>query len=127
MVTDNMGATRLDQCSFESDSVSSLQRDKYFPLLEIIETDFECAGFCEDGKYYLFSDVRNGVPANGNCKHALVTSAKNNATPFAVVLIVIGAIGFIGMIMSFMICKIAERKWKPSGYQFEKWGTSKAE
>lgn len=40
MVTDQVGATRLDQCPFESTIVNSAQRAKYLPILEILETDF---------------------------------------------------------------------------------------
>jgi len=107
MVTDSLGATRLDQCPFESEMVTEAQRSKYYPLLEILETDWQCAGFCNEGSYYLFSDVRNGAPKNGNCKAEISQSVKNNATPFAVVLMVLGAVGFVGMTMSFMICNMA--------------------
>lgn len=40
MVTDQVGATRLDQCPFEATIVNSAQREKYMPILEILETDF---------------------------------------------------------------------------------------
>ena len=125
MVTDPLGASRLDQCPYE-DVMNTIQKQKYYPLLEILETDFQCAGFCTDGSYYLFSDVRNGVPANGNCKAEVVQSVKNNATPFGVVLIIIGAIGFVGMTMSFVICGMAQRKNRAqSKYDPAKWGMSK--
>ena len=108
--------------------INSAQRAKYYPILEILETDFQCAGFCSDGQYYLFSDVRNGVPVNGNCKHEIVQSVKNNAAPFGVVLIVIGAIGFIGMAMSFAICNMTTKRFKGEAkYNFNKYGMSKDE
>ena len=72
--------------------------------------------------------MRNGVPKNGNCKHEIVQSVQNNAAPFGVVLIVIGAIGLIGMAMSFMICNMTSRKFKGQAqYNFAKYGTSKDE
>ena len=39
MVTDTLGATKLDQCPYESSIVNSAQRAKYYPILEILETD----------------------------------------------------------------------------------------
>ena len=126
MVTDQLGATRLDQCPYLDSVVNSAQRAKYYPILEILETDWQCAGFCTDGSYYLFSDVRNGVPVNGNCKHEIVESVKQNATPFGVVLIVVGGIGFVGMAMSFVICNLTSRKFRPKAeYNPAKYGTSK--
>ena len=56
--------------------------------------------------------MRNGVPVNGNCKHEIVESVKKNATPFSVVLIIVGGLGFIGMAMSFVICNFTSRKYK---------------
>ena len=40
MATDQLGATRLDQCPFEDTVLNSSQRAKYYPILEILETDF---------------------------------------------------------------------------------------
>ena len=121
-----MGATRLDQCPYESSIINNAQRAKYYPILEILETDWQCAGFCTDGDYYLFSDVRNGVPANGNCKHEIVESVKNNATLFSVVLISLGVVGLIGIVTSFAICGMTSRKFKAeSPYNFSKYGMSK--
>lgn len=126
MVTNNMGATRLDQCPYESAIINATQRAKYYPILEILETDWQCAGFCEDGDYYLFSDVRNGVPKNGNCKQEIVDSVKNNATPFSVVLISLGLVGLIGMAASFAICNMTSRKFKGEApYNFAKYGMTK--
>ena len=51
---------------------------------------------------------------------------KNNATPFGVVLLVIGAIGLVGMSLSFVICNMTSRKFKgESPYSFNKYGMSK--
>ena len=72
----------------------------------------QCAGFCSDGSYYLFSDVRNGVPVNGNCKQEIVEKVENNAGPFAIVLLAIGLVGFIAMLLSFVICNLSSRRFK---------------
>ena len=126
MVTDALGATRLDQCPFLDSVVNSAQRAKYYPILEILETDWQCAGFCTDGNYYLFSDVRNGLPVNGNCKHEIVETVKQSATPIGVILLVVGGIGFIGMAMSFVICNFSSRKFKgKQEYNYAKYGTTK--
>ena len=126
MVTDSLGASRLDNCP--ASSITSAQRSKYYPMLEILETDFQCAGFCTDGSYYLFSDVRSGTPKNGNCKDEIGEMVKKNVTLFGVVLILIGAIGMTGMIMSFVICGMAQRKRGPeSPYNPNKYGMSKDE
>lgn len=66
------------------------------------------------------------MPLNGNCKHEIVQTVKNNATPFGVVLLVIGGIGLIGMSLSFVICNMPSRKFKgESPYSFNKYGMSK--
>ena len=68
------------------------------------------------------------MPVNGNCKNELVQSVKNNATPFGVVLIILGAVGLIGMTMSFVICSMHKRKQQgEQKYDFNKWGNSKNE
>jgi len=126
MVTDSLGATRLDQCPQINTVVTAAQRTKYYPILEILETDWECAGFCTEGSYYLFSDVRNGVPKNGNCKQEIVQSVKNHATPYAIVLLVIGALGLAGTILSFIICRLSGRKFKGEPmYNYNKFGMTK--
>ena len=40
MVTDQLGSTRLDQCPYLDSVVNSAQRAKYYPILEILETDW---------------------------------------------------------------------------------------
>ena len=40
MVTDSLGATRLDQCPQINTIVTTAQRTKYYPILEILETDW---------------------------------------------------------------------------------------
>ena len=93
-------------------SVNIVQQAKYGPILEILERDFECAGFCSDGSKYLFSDVRNGVPVNGNCKHEIYQTVQDNAQPVAIILIILGLVGLIGVTASFAICNMPSRKFK---------------
>ena len=125
MITDQLGATRLDQCPQINSYITAAQRAKYYPILEILETDFQCAGFCTDGDYYLFSDVRNGVPKNGNCKKEIAEAVKRNATPYAVILLVVGCVGLLGTIMSYCICKMTSRKFRGQAqYNYNKFGMS---
>lgn len=72
MVTDNMGQTRLEECPYDASVMNDVQRTKYFSILEILETDFNCSGFCSESDFYLFSDVRNGPPTAGTCRQELV-------------------------------------------------------
>ena len=56
----------------------------------------------------------------------IVQSIKDNATPFGVICLVIGGIGFVGMFMSFAICKLTSRWQKgETFYDYSKYGTSK--
>ena len=69
--------------------------------------------------------MRNGVPKGGNCKAEIAASVKKNATPYAIVLLVIGGIGLAGTILSFMICKMTSRKFRGEAqYNFNKFGLS---
>jgi len=104
MVTDTMGAAKLDQCPFDSSVMNTVQKDKFSPFLQILETDFECSGMCSDQPYYMFSDVRNGVPKNGNCKHEIIQAVNNHSVVYAVLLLILGTIGFVGVLMAFSIC-----------------------
>ena len=123
MVTDTMGATRLEECPFDSTVVNSAQKEKYYPILEILETDFQCSGMCSDIPYYLFSDVRNGVPVNGNCKHEIIQFVEENAAFYAVVLLLIGIVGFLGMTMAVSIYYLRKKNYQGKAfYNPSKWG-----
>ena len=60
-----MGATRLEQCPYDANVLNNVQKTRYFPILEILENDFKCSGFCTETNFFLFSDVRNGPPSGG--------------------------------------------------------------
>ena len=123
MVTDTMGATKLDECPFDSSVMNSVQKQKYYPILEILESDFECSGFCTEASFYLFSDVRNGVPKNGNCKEEIIHAVNANSTLYAIGLCIIGIIGFIGLVMSFCICHFHRKSYQGKQfYSSVKWG-----
>ena len=66
------------------------------------------------------------MPKNGECMDEIVKSVKNHATPYAVILLVIGALGLAGTILSFIICRLTSRKFngKPM-YNYNKFGMSK--
>ena len=70
MKIDIMGQTRLEECPYDAktSAINEVQKTKYFPILEILETDFKCSGFCNEANFFLFTDVRNGPPTAGTCK-----------------------------------------------------------
>jgi hypothetical protein len=41
-------------------------------MLSILEKDMSCAGICSESPLFLFSDVRNGIPENGDCRSEIV-------------------------------------------------------
>ena len=128
MVTDTMGATKLEDCPFDSSVVSEMQKEKYYPFLMILESDFECSGMCSDAPYYMFSDVRNGVPKNGNCKDEFIEAVNQHSAIIAVVLITLGIVGFVGVGMSFSICYMNRKKYQGKGpYDPTRYGTAKNE
>ena len=126
MVTDSLGATRFDQCPYDPAVINIVQKQKYAPILEILERDFECAGFCTDGTYYIFSDVRSGPPVNGNCKHEIIQTVRDNSTLFGVIFCIIGLVGLVGLCMSAVICNLQRKRFKGQQfYDYSKWGVSK--
>ena len=126
MVVDNMGQTRLEECPYDASVMNDVQKTKYFPILEILETDFKCSGFCSESNFYLFSDVRNGPPSAGTCKSKIVNAITKHASLFAGVLIAIGCVGLAGFGMSFAVCNMQRRKYHAKEfYDYSKWGTSK--
>jgi len=126
MKTDNMGQTRLEECPYDASVLNEVQKTKYFPILEILETDFKCSGFCSDANFYLFSDVRNGPPTAGTCKSKIINAVSRHASLFAGILISIGCIGLIGFGMSFAVCNMQRRKYHAKEfYDYSKWGMSK--
>jgi len=128
MVTGDMGQTRLEECPYDarSSALSNLQRTKYFPILEILENDFGCSGFCSESKFFLFSDVRNGPPTGGTCKAQIINTVGKHANLFAGILISVGFIGLIGFGMSFAVCNMQRRKYHAKEfYDYSKWGMSK--
>ena len=40
MVVDTLGQTRLDGCPYDESVLTNIQKTKYYPVLEILETDF---------------------------------------------------------------------------------------
>ena len=125
LVTDTMGATRLEECPYDTSVINSVQKDKYYPLLEILETDFQCSGMCTDIPYYLFSDVRNGVPVNGNCKHEIIVFVNENSTFYGVMLVIVGVAGFIGVMMAVSICYLRKKAYVGKNfYSSIKWGNT---
>ena len=126
MKVDNMGATRLEQCPYDPSVLNYVQKTKYFPILEILETDFKCSGFCSESKFFLFSDVRNGPPTEGTCKAKIINLVSKHASLYAGLLISIGCIGLIGFGMSFAVCNMQRRKYHAKEfYDYSKWGMSK--
>lgn len=86
----------------------------------------KCAGFCTDSQLFLFSDVRSGVPENGDCRQEIVEVLHKYAAVYAGAMLGIGLIGLIGWTMSFAICYLSSRKFKGrSQYDPNKYGMSK--
>ena len=126
MVVDNMGQTRLEECPYDASVINDVQKMKYYPILEILETDFKCSGFCSEAHFYLFSDVRNGPPTGGTCKAKIINVVNRHAGLLAGILICIGSIGLLGFGMSFAVCNMQRRKYHAKEfYDYSKWGMSK--
>jgi len=70
-------------------------------MMTIIENDFKCAGMCQLSDFYLFTDVNKGIPPH-TCKQALSDQIEKVAYKNAIVMTVLGALGFFGV--SFAIC-----------------------
>jgi len=86
----------------------------------------KCAGFCSDSPLYLFSDVRKGIPTNGDCRNEIVDRLHTYAAVYAGAMLAIGILGLVGWGMSFAICFISTRKFKGrNNYDYAKYGVSK--
>jgi hypothetical protein len=126
LVIDKMGQTKLEECPISQGQISTNQKLKYFPMLEVLEKTMSCAGFCSDSPLYLFSDVRKGIPANGDCRNEIVDRLHTYSAVYAGAMLVIGILGLTGWGMSFAICFISTRKFKGrSNYDYAKYGISK--
>jgi hypothetical protein len=55
MVTSSLGVSCLTDCPI--DGISTYDDETYVPLLEALETTFNCAGLCETAVYFMFSEV----------------------------------------------------------------------
>lgn len=85
-----------------------------------------CAGFCSQSNLFLFSDVRNGIPKNGDCKAEIVNVLHKHASIYAGVTLGVGLIGLVGWSMSFAICFLTSKKFKgKDNYDYAKYGFSK--
>lgn len=62
---DNGGNTK----DFQGAYYSRKER-QYFPLLAMLEREYECAGVCQDQPCYTFTDVSRGAPKK-NCREDL--------------------------------------------------------
>ena len=94
--------------------------------MQVLETDMQCAGFCTESPLYLFSDVRTGVPQNGDCRTEIVEMIRHYSGAYAGVMLAVGIVGLVGWTMSFAICNIKGRKFKgKNNYNYAKYGMTK--
>jgi|JI9StandDraft_2_1071091.scaffolds.fasta_scaffold609956_1 hypothetical protein len=50
----------IDDCPIEIDD--QITKDKYQTFLKAMETQFKCAGMCQEQKAFMFSNVNLGPP-----------------------------------------------------------------
>mmetsp|Transcript_35041 Transcript_35041/g.34061 ORF Transcript_35041/g.34061 Transcript_35041/m.34061 type:complete len:240 (-) Transcript_35041:57-776(-) len=101
------GADSLDDCT--TSSLTSQQKNNLMPLLQALETDFNCAGMCQVSPLYLFSNVNRGPPTK-DCKDIMIEEFKKNGGSYSAILLVIGFTGFIGFGLSFAICYMRPKR-----------------
>ena len=55
IITDPMGMTQVIDCPV--DFMDSYEKLRILPIMKALETQFKCAGICDDPKFFLFSNV----------------------------------------------------------------------
>ena len=84
----------------------------YLDVLEWIEDEFKCSGFCTETTYYLFSDVNKGKP-EGTCFGEVNDWVQDNFTTYGAVAIAVGSYMVLVLFLSCGICcNSGERKKK---------------
>lgn len=90
-----------------------------------LEKHFQCAGICEDPKYFLFSKVSLGPP-NNNCRDEMQEFLSKNVNLYAGFLMAVGVMGMLSFGLSFSICYMRGKKgFKPETALFKFQKTSK--
>ena len=121
MTTDRLGVSSITECPM--DFLNTYQREKIVPVMTALETQFQCAGICEDPRYFLFSKVSQGPP-NNNCRDEMQDYLAQNVKVYAGFLMAVGIMGFISFGMSFSISYMAKKSFKPETalFKFQKIG-----
>ena len=67
----------------------SRKERSYFPLLAVLEKEYDCAGVCQDEPYFAFSDVSRGSPKK-NCREDLRDWVSVEPLRYCAVIVAVG-------------------------------------
>ena len=100
MVTDELGADELADCPAEH--LNPYAKKHYLKLFTALEKSFDCAGFCKDSRYFLFSEVGRGPPEK-TCKTVVLSVFEEYGYGFLAYLFFVGVVALVGFSASFSL------------------------
>lgn len=87
-----------------SGSSSTTAVQTYFDgILEMLEEDFECQGVCDTGRFWLFTDVKDGPPTEG-CLTSMKSRFANKSLGAAIVMFITVLIDLFIFICFWQYC-----------------------
>ena len=76
MVIDLDGPQTITQCEGYGDAIPKV-RKRIVALLSYLENEYSCSGLCKPEPFFMFSDVKHGVP-KGSCRGKLESYIDGN-------------------------------------------------
>lgn len=108
-----------DSKDFEDTFYSTSER-RYFRLLVFLEREFECAGICEDVKYFAFTDINDGFPSK-NCREDMADWVEEYPMRYSAVVLAIGVILLVNVFSAYCVaCNPDRSRFRDLGYSSPK-------
>lgn len=86
-----------DSADFRNTYYSRDER-RYFPLIAMLEREYNCAGICQSERYYAFTNVTRGSPP-GSCREDFRVWVGEEPLRYCAVIVAVGLLLFVSVLL----------------------------
>jgi len=108
------GSIRVQDCPNYQKDFGLAQRELGVTL-ELLEREFQCAGICQNGDFFAFSNINGGTPKN-DCATVLVDVFVSYSKKIGAATIVMTILLFLTLVASFCLCCHPDKRNKEGGF-----------